>query len=208
MSFLTSRMAVRLVNVTRASHSLRPLSTSSIRMASNPTLDAKKISEITELEKNLTGQDGPVKGGPTAQAQSHVGQPINADTISDITQGERKITGAEGPVKGGPASMLQSDITGNTTNTSATSSSLSDGHSGKLDSQTISAITDAEKQLTGKDNPVQGGPTAQAQSHAGQPINSDTLHDITEGEKKVTGGERVKGGPTATAQSELGKSRN
>ena len=180
-------------------------------MASNPTLDARKISEITELEKNLTGQDGPVKGGPTAQAQSNVGQPINADTISDVTQGERKITGAEGPVKGGPASMLQSDITGNdTTNTTAgaSSSGPSDRHSGKLDSQTISAITDAEKQLTGRDKPVQGGPTAQAQSHAGQPITASTLHDITEGEKKATGGERVKGGPTATAQSELGKSRS
>lgn len=33
------------------------------------------------------------------------------------------------------------------------------------------------------------------------------LHDITEGEKKMTGGERVPGGPTSTAQSELSKSR-
>lgn len=55
---------------------------------------------------------------------------------------------------------------------------------------------------------VQGGPTAKAQSHAGEVIGSENLSDITQGEKKVTGGERVKGGPTATAQSELGKSRS
>lgn len=56
----------------------------------------------------------------------------------------------------------------------------------------------------GSQNPVQGGPTAQAQSHAGEPINSQTLHDITEGEKKVTGNQRpVKGGPTSVAQSTL-----
>lgn len=80
--------------------------------------------------------------------------------------------------------------------------------SGVLDASTISAITDAEKKLTGSDEPVKGGPTAQAQKHANEPINSQNLHDITEGEKKITGGERVKGGPTATAQSELGRSRS
>lgn len=72
----------------------------------------------------------------------------------------------------------------------------------------ISAITEAEKGLTGDDRPVKGGPTAQAQKHVGEDINSENLHDITEGEKKITGGERVKGGPTAQAQSELGKSRS
>ena len=76
-----------------------------------------------------------------------------------------------------------------------------------LDSATISSITEAEKKITGSDEPVKGGPTAQAQRHANEPINSQNLHDITEGEKKITGGQRVKGGPTATAQSELGKSR-
>jgi hypothetical protein len=81
-------------------------------------------------------------------------------------------------------------------------------HTGKLDSSTISNITQAENEITGQVNPVKGGPTAQAQKHAGEPINSDALHDITEGEKKITGGERVKGGPTATAQSELGKARS
>lgn len=53
---------------------------------------------------------------------------------------------------------------------------------------------------------MKGGPSAQAQKHANQPITSEALHDITEGEKKITGGERVKGGPTSAAQSELGKS--
>lgn len=57
--------------------------------------------------------------------------------------------------------------------------------------------------LLGSENPVRGGPTAQAQSHANEPIDSQTLHDITEGEKKITGGDRVKGGPTSTAQSIL-----
>ena len=80
-------------------------------------------------------------------------------------------------------------------------------HTGKLDPEAISAITEAEKGLTGSDNPVKGGPTAQAQKHAGEDIKSENLHDITEGEKKITGGERVKGGPTAQAQSELAKSR-
>ena len=78
--------------------------------------------------------------------------------------------------------------------------------SGILDSSTISKITAAEKELTGKDSPVKGGPTAQAQKRAGEPITSEALHDITEGEKNIAG-ERVGGGPTSTAQSELGKSR-
>lgn len=35
-------------------------------------------------------------------------------------------------------------------------------------------------------------------------LHSSTLHDITEGEKKITGQERpLEGGPTATAQSIL-----
>ena len=76
-----------------------------------------------------------------------------------------------------------------------------------MDSATISKITAAEKELTGKDGPVKGGQTAQAQKHAGESITSEALHDITEGEKTIAG-ERVGGGPTSTAQSELGKSGN
>ena len=74
-----------------------------------------------------------------------------------------------------------------------------------LNSETISRITEKEKEIIGQDNPVQGGPTAQAQRHVGETINSRTLHDITEGEKKITGGERIKGGPTSEAQSMLAK---
>lgn len=74
-----------------------------------------------------------------------------------------------------------------------------------LTSDNLSKITDAEKKLTGQDQPAKGGPTAQAQKHANEPITSQALHDITEGEKKVTGGERVKRGPTSTAQSILSK---
>lgn len=74
-----------------------------------------------------------------------------------------------------------------------------------LNSENISRITEKETQLTGEDRPIKDGPTARAQSHAGETINSQTLRDITEGEKKVTGGERVKGGPTAEAQSILTK---
>ena len=79
---------------------------------------------------------------------------------------------------------------------------------GKLDSSTISAVTDAEKRITGQDGPVEGGPTAEAQRHAGETINRQNLHDITEGEKKITSDAPVKRGPTAAAQSELSKSRD
>lgn len=58
----------------------------------------------------------------------------------------------------------------------------------KLDSENISKITDAEKEITASDKPIKSGPTAQAQRHAGEPINSQTLSDITKGEKKITGG--------------------
>ncbi|KAH9883398.1 hypothetical protein F4778DRAFT_407939 [Xylariomycetidae sp. FL2044] len=162
-------------------------------------LNSNTISNITEKEKEITGNARPVKGGPTAQAQKHAGEPVSANAISDITEGEKKITGQDAPVHDGPAAYVQSI---------ATNAAGGNGpHTGKLDSSTISSITAAEKELTSEDAPVAGGPTAQAQKHAGEPINSDNLHDITEGEKVITGGERVKGGPTATAQSELGKSR-
>ncbi|KAI8632854.1 hypothetical protein F5Y19DRAFT_491466 [Xylariaceae sp. FL1651] len=122
---------------------------------------------------------------------------ISSDTISNSTEKEKDYAGEEAPVAGKPAAVAQSpkDSTNNV-------------HNGKLDSTTISRITAAEKEITGQGRPVKGGPTAQAQKHAGEIIGSQNLHDITEGEKKITGGERVKGGPTATAQSELGKSRS
>ncbi|KAK7963543.1 hypothetical protein PG988_010517 [Apiospora saccharicola] len=150
-------------------------------MASNNKLNSDTISDITAREKQITGQDDPVKGGPTAQAQKHANQTVNPDAVSDITQGERKITGAEAPLQGGPAAMAQSMAT-----QQAQAAGNSDGAhaSGKLDSKTISHITAAEKELTGHDRPVKGGPTAQAQKHAKEPITSEALHDITEGEKK------------------------
>ncbi|KAF7453215.1 hypothetical protein PtrSN002B_008728 [Pyrenophora tritici-repentis] len=158
-----------------SNHSTRPFSISAVAM--NIQVDPAFISQITAAEKLITGTDEPVKGGPTAKAQQHVGQILTSQVVHDITEGEKLITGTDEPFKGGPTA-------------------------------TLSKINEAEKKLTGEAQPVRGGPTAQAQSHAKEPITSQALHDITEGEKMVTGGERVKGGPTSTAQSELGKSRS
>ncbi|KAI1378993.1 hypothetical protein F4677DRAFT_410278 [Hypoxylon crocopeplum] len=172
-------------------------------MASGRTLNSDAISEITAKEKELTGAKRPVAGGPTAQAQKHANEPLTADVVSDVTQGEKNVTGRDTPTQGGPAALAQSMAS-----PKAKLAKPMPGRTARMDSHTISAITSAEKELTGQDRPVKGGPAAQAQSHAGEPINRKALHDITEGEKRVTGGERVKGGPTATAQSELGKSRS
>ena len=188
--------------------------------AAGALVDSHFISQITAAEKKITNQTDPVQGGPTARAQAHVGQTLTAQIIHDITMGERSITGRDGPVQNGPTSIAQHFLTqsgsgiggttadgnvsrGNNANANANSGSAS----GVLDSETISKITEKEKKLTGSEDPAKGGPTARAQQHAGEPITSQALHDITEGEKVVTGGERVKGGPTAAAQSELAKSR-
>ncbi|KAL5113924.1 hypothetical protein ACEQ8H_008207 [Pleosporales sp. CAS-2024a] len=177
-------------------------------------IDSSFISAMTAAEKTLTKSDEPVKGGPTAAAQSHVGQELTSQIVHDITMGERKITGKEGPTTNGPTSVAQKMLSGggssSTNKASSTNNSNANAgqHSGRLDSDTLSKITEKEKQLTGEDGPVPGGPTAKAQAHANEPITSQALHDITEGEKKITGGERVKGGPTSAAQSELGKSRS
>lgn len=56
-----------------------------------------------------------------------------------------------------------------------------------LNSENISKIHEAEKDITGSDNPARDGPTARAQANAGQPINSQTLSDITSGEKQISG---------------------
>ncbi|QDS70457.1 hypothetical protein FKW77_009920 [Venturia effusa] len=219
MSFLTSR----LPSITRASIS-RPSSrftqsphryfSARTAAAKAANLNSENLSKITDAEKRLTGQDQPVKGGPTAQAQKHANEPITSQALHDVTQGEKKVTGGE-RVKGGPTSTAQSILSksgGNqakrTSSSTISSSSSNQSHNGTLDADTISKITEKEKQITGSDEPVKGGPTAQAQKHANQPITSEALHDITEGEKKITGGERLKGGPTSAAQSELGKSRS
>lgn len=169
----------------------------------NRTVESETISDITQREKVLTGQDDPVKGGPTAQAQRHVHDKISSGSVvSDIAKGEEAITQNGAPVAGGPAAEAQS-LAAQARNEARNNPQKP---TGKLDGQTISEINAAESELTGQDAPVKGGPTAQAQKHANEPINADALHDITEGEKKVAG-DRVKGGPTATAQSELAKSR-
>jgi hypothetical protein len=177
-----------------------------------PIVDADFISQVTAAEKIITNQVEPVQGGPTARAQQHVGQSLTSQVIHDINEGESVITGQKNPVQGGPTSLAQSILTQLSSSSSGgftggASTSSSGPASGVLDSETISKITEKEKELTGQNRPVQGGPTAHAQQHAGEPITSQSLHDITEGEKNVTGGERVKGGPTSTAQSELAKSR-
>ncbi|KAF2686216.1 hypothetical protein K458DRAFT_416520 [Lentithecium fluviatile CBS 122367] len=178
-------------------------------------VDAHFISQITAAEKTLTLQTDPVQGGPTARAQSHAGQPLTAQIIHDITMGERSITGQEGPVQNGPTAVAQHFLSqsagGNMVADPSTTTGGNTGAgpaSGVLDSATISKITEKEKRITGSEEPVKSGPTARAQQHAGEPISSQALHDITEGEKKVTDGKRVKGGPTAKAQSELTRSRS
>ena len=77
----------------------------------------------------------------------------------------------------------------------------------KAASATISQIAEKEKELTGSDQPVKGGPTAQIQKHSGENLSGNIISDITQGEKEITSGERVKGGPTSTAQSILTKVR-
>ena len=223
MSFLTSRthrilsslqLLSRQAPLRVSSISARSFHLTSTRPASDPILNSENISKITDAEKKITGSDEPVKGGPTAQAQSHVGETINSQTLHDITEGEKKITGGE-RVKGGPTSKAQSILgqqrnenthgvnnTNNNTSNSATPT-------GKLDSETISKITDAEKRITGFEDPVAGGPTAQAQKHIDGPIDSASLHDITEAEKKITGKDGpVKGGPTAAAMSQASQNRS
>lgn len=177
------------------------------------TIDSHLLSQITAAEKTLTNKDGPVPNGPTARAQKHVGQQLTSQVVHEITEAEKAITGSDRPTKGGPTAIAQSILStegGAGTNASASpaTSNASQQHTGRLDSSTLHDITEAEKDITGQERPVKGGPTAKAQQHVNEPITSEALHDITEGEKKITGGERVKGGPTSKAQSELGKSRS
>lgn len=206
-------MSSNLIRATRIFASVRSTTSiqsrlnfsSTARIMVSATVDSDFISQITAAEKLITKQDEPMKGGPTAAAQSHAGQKLTSQVIHDITEGEKTVSGLSDPLKSGPTSIAQSIFT---QLSSSSGSNTGSSASGVLDSSTISKITEKEKELTGQDRPVQGGPTAKAQQHAGENISSQALHDITEGEKKVTGGERVKGGPTAAAQSELGKSRS
>lgn len=75
----------------------------------NRTVESETISDITQKEKELTGQADPVKGGPTAQAQRHVHDNISdSSVVSDIAKGEEAITHNGAPVAGGPAAVAQS----------------------------------------------------------------------------------------------------
>lgn len=98
----------------RTTSSLQPAivrsSFSTIRMASSK-LDSQTISNITSKESEITGSSQPVKGGPTAQTQKHVGEEVSGAAVSDIVKGEMKITGESGPRQGGPASTVQSQAT-------------------------------------------------------------------------------------------------
>jgi hypothetical protein len=69
-----------------SNHTNRPFS---ITAAMAAKVDASFISQITAAEKQLTGTDEPVKGGPTAMAQKHVGQNLTAQVVHDITEGEK-----------------------------------------------------------------------------------------------------------------------
>lgn len=72
-------------------------------------IDAGLVSDITCKEKQLTGENYPVKGGPTAQAQKHFGDEVDGRIVADVTKAKRKISDhPEGPVKGGPAALVQS----------------------------------------------------------------------------------------------------
>ena len=96
--------------VLRLSPQMSRTFTSSTRLST--VLDSNTISKITEKEKEITGKEGPVKGGPTAQAQKHVGEQLNSNNLSDITKGETKITGESGARQGGPTNAAQSMATG------------------------------------------------------------------------------------------------
>jgi hypothetical protein len=93
-------------------HSIRPLSNRTFASSAqlSTILNSDTISKITEKEKVITRQAQPVKGGPTAQAQKHVGEQLSSEAIADITKGERKVTGGE-IRKDGPFALAQSMAT-------------------------------------------------------------------------------------------------
>lgn len=76
-----------------------------------------------------------------------------------------------------------------------------------ITSEILSKVAAAERKITKSTSDlVAGGPTAMAQKHSGENIDSKVLHDITEGEKHVTHQARpIAGGPTAVVQSHMAK---
>ncbi|KAK6542889.1 hypothetical protein TWF694_006828 [Orbilia ellipsospora] len=183
-------------------------------------LDSPTISKVTAKEKEITGLDGPVAGGPTARAQQHANEPIASRVLHDITEGEKVVTGRTRTMKGGPTAEVQSELakairTGEVVPPSR--GVQSPKRDPILDPSNIAKIHAAEQKFT-EDLETLGvtpvgavvdGPTVAAQRHAGERIDGRVLHDITEGEKHLTGLNRpVKGGPSSVAQSIVGKSRN
>lgn len=79
-----------------------------------------------------------------------------------------------------------------------------------VESDVISEITQKEKNLTGKVDPVKGGPTAQAQRHVHENLSDGTVvSDIAKGEEAIThNGAPVASGPAAAAQSHAAQARN
>jgi len=212
MSFLLRTARLAPINAARNFTTSRTLSIK---------VDSNFISQITAAEKKLTNSDEPVQGGPTAQAQSHVGQELTSQVIHDITAGEKVITNSDEPVRGGPTSVAQSMLSNSrSTNNNANNNSNTNNNNNNsnntpfaadtnntsnntaspassarvIDSPTLSAITAAEKQLTGKDGPVRRGPTAQAQKHVGEPVTDQVLSDIQQGEQNIKMGATSGGG--------------
>lgn len=79
-----------------------------------------------------------------------------------------------------------------------------------VDSHIISEITHKESHLTHQPNPIKGGPTAQAQKHAGDTLSDGhIISDIAKAEEGITHhGGPVPGGPAAFVQSEIAHARN
>lgn len=73
-----------------------------------------------------------------------------------------------------------------------------------VNSDFISEVTRKEKDLTHQANPVKGGPTAQAQKHAGDKLSDGhVVSDIAKGEENITHhGGPVPDGPGAFAAGE------
>ncbi|KAJ6265025.1 hypothetical protein Dda_1180 [Drechslerella dactyloides] len=197
-------------------------------------VDSSAVSKITQAEKDITGLDGPVAGGPTARAQQHAGEAITAGVLHDITEGEKLVMmDGTGPVKDGPTAVAQSElakairegeivppsrggpppdspspISLSTTYTMTGEHTVRPNTTATIDPPTISRIHDAERKITGEFDTAPGGPTEAAKRHAGERIDRTVVRDVVEGEKMVTGLDHgVKGGPAGVAQSVLTKSR-
>lgn len=99
--------------LSRPSNSKSSFHTTTYIMASR-TIDSEVVSNITHKENELTNQPDPVKGGPTAQAQKHLGESVNnPDAVADVVKGEKKITNQDAPIQGGPAAFIMSEAAQN-----------------------------------------------------------------------------------------------